>query len=62
MTACTLDHPLTRNHVVCPLCGDAKDTGLLTCWPCYRRFNLKYGNPQAEAAIERMEQAWERNT
>lgn len=50
-----IDHPLLRQHSHCPLCHERKDQGLVTCWPCYRRHELKYGNARAEAIIDRAE-------
>jgi hypothetical protein len=50
-----LDNPLTRAGTTCPLCSKAKDAGCVACWPCYRRFELKYGNQTAEAVIDSYE-------
>lgn len=47
-----IDHPLVRASQVCPLCGCAKDPGLVACWTCYRIFNMRNGSPYAEQAIE----------
>lgn len=51
----TLDNPNTRRGTICPLCGCSKKHGLVACWPCYRNFGLKYGNPAAEKTIARFE-------
>jgi hypothetical protein len=51
----TLDHPHVRQDTTCPLCGKAKDTGLVACWYCYRVHDLRSGNPRAEGAIDRRE-------
>jgi hypothetical protein len=50
-----VDFPLVRAQFLCPLCQGEKAAGLLVCWPCFRRCELKYGNPQAEAEIARYE-------
>lgn len=52
-----LDYPLVRASAVCPLCRGAKDTGLVACWPCYRKDELKYGNPDADLKIAQAEEA-----
>lgn len=30
-----------RSHPVCPLCYGVKDVGLLVCWGCYRRTDMR---------------------
>lgn len=50
-----LDNPMVRASSGCPLCGKAKDAGLVACWPCYRLFELRYGNQTAEAVIDSAE-------
>jgi len=52
MARITVDHPKVRDSRKCPLCGDKKETGLVSCWPCYRRYGLRQGNPQAENRID----------
>lgn len=52
-----LDRPLTRQGCICPLCECSKDAGLLTCWPCYRLWGLRYG---AAPDVERVIDAFER--
>ncbi len=53
-TIVTQDHPHLRQSIVCPVCGFAKDKGLVTCWGCHR--SLKhYPNDIAEKAIENAE-------
>jgi hypothetical protein len=47
-----IDHLLTRNGAVCPLCQGPKDKGLVTCWGCYRRHDLRNGNAKAAAIID----------
>jgi hypothetical protein len=37
------DHPLTRKHGLCAVCGRHKDAGLLVCWPCYRKHDFRNG-------------------
>lgn len=36
MTKSTNDYDKVRRLRTC-LCGDAKDEGLILCWPCHRR-------------------------
>ena len=48
-----IDNQNVRSSNRCPLCKDEKDIGLVTCWPCYRLYGLRNGNPEAEAKIER---------
>jgi hypothetical protein len=40
-------HPRVRKLILCPCCGEHKQTGLLVCWPCNRhlkeRYNGTYG-------------------
>jgi hypothetical protein len=55
-----IDNPLTRNSPICPLCSQRKDKGLVSCWGCYRRSGLKYGNPSAAARIAANEARLER--
>ena len=50
-----IDHPKVRASTTCPLCHGQKATGLVVCWSCYSKRRLKYGNPNAEATIDRAE-------
>ena len=50
------DYPHVRSSGVCPLCGGHKETGLVVCWSCYRAYDLRYGNAEAEALIEQVEE------
>jgi hypothetical protein len=50
-----IDHPNVRASVVCPLCQGVKDAGLVACWPCYRKNEMRYGNPAAELKIDQAE-------
>lgn len=54
----TLDHPICRAALVCPVCGGTKDVGLVMCWPCYRggKFTPNFGSE----ALERFESNPER--
>ncbi len=52
------DHPFVRARHECPLCGGAKSSGLLCCWPCYNRWNIKAGISEADALIEEAERVW----
>jgi hypothetical protein len=53
----TDDHPLTREGHQCPLCGDAKDAGLVACWGCYRANNMRHPNIIARHLIDQFETA-----
>jgi len=53
MNKIKVDNENVRASSRCPLCEGHKDIGLVTCWPCYRRYGLRNGNPEAEARIER---------
>lgn len=46
-----MDNPYVRRQMQCPLCGGFKTIGLVACWKCYRAFDLRNGNPKAEAHI-----------
>lgn len=48
-----MDHPLLRASLVCPFCHGAKDTGLVACWPCYRKHDMKFGG--GEYQVDRSE-------
>ena len=50
-----LDYPKVRAQVLCPLCVGDKDEGLLVCWPCYRRYELRSGNEVVEQIIAQAE-------
>ena len=49
------DYFHVRSSNVCPLCGEHKETGLVACWSCYRSYNLRYGNPEAELLLDEAE-------
>ena len=49
----TPDHPRVRASRVCPVCGQAKDYGLVVCWPCYRRVNMRAGNEAVETLLDK---------
>lgn len=38
-----IDNPHTRAQTECPLCKGTKSEGLVTCWPCYRRHDMRSG-------------------
>ena len=46
-----VDNPHVRAALECPLCYGPKNEGLVTCWHCYHRHGLKYGNETAEHVI-----------
>ena len=48
-----IDNENVRASNYCPLCNGRKEVGLVACWPCYRSYNLRQGNPWAEEKIER---------
>ena len=45
------DSPRVRASRICPLCGGAKDNGLICCWRCYHVYGLRDGNNTAEQKI-----------
>jgi hypothetical protein len=50
-----MDYPHVRSSGVCPLCRERKEVGLVVCWDCYRAWNLRYGNEEADSVVERVE-------
>lgn len=46
-----MDYPHVRSSTICPLCQEHKDAGLVVCWSCYRTWNLRYGNAEAESLL-----------
>ncbi len=50
-----IDHPKVRNSETCPTCQGHKDQGLVTCWPCYRKYGLRNGNLNVETIIDKAE-------
>lgn len=53
----TIDYPRIRRDSTCPFCTRTKDQGLIACWPCFRRENLRQGETAAQAfALETREQ------
>jgi len=46
------DHRFVRADTSCPLCQGPKAVGLVACWRCYGIYELRYGNPWAEEAID----------
>ena len=48
-----IDNMNVRASTRCPLCECYKAVGLVVCWPCYRLHDLRNGNPEAEAKIDR---------
>jgi hypothetical protein len=47
-----VDNENVRAWGRCPLCEGYKEIGLVVCWPCYRKYGLRNGNPEAENKIE----------
>jgi len=55
----TIDHPLVRASVSCPICRLPKDIDLVACWPCYRmtdRLSTHGAQAQIEAAEIRLQE------
>jgi hypothetical protein len=49
------DH--VRDSERCALCGHEKQSGLLACWPCYRKFDMRNGlSPAVEKILRQAEQ------
>jgi hypothetical protein len=46
-----LDHPHIRQANRCPVCHNGKEAGLLVCWTCYRKLDLRNGIAPAIAQI-----------
>lgn len=46
-----MDFPLVRSSLICPLCRKNKEVGLVCCWHCYRKRDMRNGNKEAEALI-----------
>jgi hypothetical protein len=53
------DHPNIRNSKICPVCSGDKRRNLVTCWPCYNKYNLRNGNQTINAMIDQVEIALE---
>ncbi len=50
-----IDHPLVRASATCPICEGPKDSGLVICWPCYRKTNMRCGNQDVELLLDKSE-------
>lgn len=50
-----VDHPRLRAGIVCVLCTHAKEKGPLVCWRCYRKHDLRNGNPAIERVLDHAE-------
>ncbi len=50
-----MDFPRVRSSLICPLCGKDKETGLICCWQCFREWNMRHSNKEAEALIAEAE-------
>ncbi len=50
-----IDHPKIRESEVCPTCQGKKETGLVVCWSCYRKYGLRNGNIEIEQVIDKVE-------
>ncbi len=55
----TPDHPRVRASLTCPLCLRHKDTGLVACWPCFGRYDMRQGNWTLESIFDEAESALE---
>ena len=51
-----LDHPRVRASCICPLCDGPKDAGLVTCWRCFRGYDMRNGNGTADRLIDMAEE------
>lgn len=52
-------HPKVRAMLTCPACGEAKDRGLVLCWPCHRAQKQRNDggySPKLEAQLDYIEQ------
>ena len=59
-----MKHPLLRKSHICPLCDLDKSAGLVTCWPFFRLWDMRYGNDLIDeqlATAERHLEAREHN-
>ena len=45
------DFPLVRAQLRCPLCQGEKQSGALVCWPCYHRYEMRYGDDFAISIV-----------
>ena len=48
----TIDHPLTRQQEICPICNLAKSQGFIVCCSCYLSLGMRYGNLVVEAVLD----------
>lgn len=46
-----MDNPRVRMQIICPVCDGSKDRGLVACWPCFRKYDMRNGNPVCEEII-----------
>jgi len=37
------DYENCRDSERCPVCGRDKDRGLLACWACFKRYDMRNG-------------------
>jgi hypothetical protein len=59
-----MKHPLLRKSHICPLCDLDKSVGLVACWPCFRLWDMRYGNDLIDEQLDTAEahlEARERN-
>ena len=54
-TSPALDHPHVRAGHICPLCGGQKDAALLTCWRCFRTYDMRNGGDDVMPDIDAAE-------
>lgn len=45
-----IDHPLVRRSGLCPMCGEAKSLGNVTCWGCHN--NCEQGTSEQRTVRE----------
>lgn len=57
----TTDNPRTRWQTICPICNGFKDHGLIACWSCFRKHNMRNCNLLAEKVVADFERTLEEN-
>jgi hypothetical protein len=57
----SMDHPLVRRGIECPMCHDTKQSGCVTCWGCHNvtEFGTAEQREVREAAIDAAEEQLE---
>lgn len=47
--------PLIIASCICPLCCKVKEVGLMVCWPCFEKHDLKNSNAHIEERLDEIE-------